>query len=425
MNIFIITLGTRGDVQPYIALGLGLQKAGHQVTLCTTVNFRDFVTEHGLRYGYLNDDALKLIHTDAGRSALDDDRSMWKTIKTYAELTKLAAPMQAALLEEGWQAAEAAKPDLILFHPKGLGASHYAEKLGIPSICALLIPMLVPTREFSGFGFPEWKLGGWYNRLTTKFTLAAMSMGFGKYVDAWRKKHGMPRRRSRDFLHTSDDRPIPVMHGFSPNVVPRPADWPDHVTVTGYWFLDKQETWSPPSSLVDFLNAGDPPIYIGFGSMTNQKTERVSRVVVGALQKAKVRGILATGWGGLEANDLPDSIYKIDAAPHDWLFPRMAAVVHHGGAGTTAAGLRAGRPTLICPFFGDQPFWGRRVQTLGAGPAPIPPKKLAVDNLAKALRELVENEALRRNAEAIGEKLRQEDSMKNTLAFIEQSRLTP
>jgi sterol 3beta-glucosyltransferase len=160
-------------------------------------------------------------------------------------------------------------------------------------------------------------------------------------------------------------------------------------------------------------------VYVGFGSMVGSKAADVSGVVVDGLQKAKVRGILATGWGGLTARDLPDTIHKIDDAPHDWLFPRVAAVVHHGSAGTTAAGLRAGRPTLANPFIVDQPFWGRRVHELGAGPVPIAQKALRTDNVAQAFRELADNEDFRRNAGAIGENLRQEDSMAHALAFIE------
>jgi sterol 3beta-glucosyltransferase len=209
------------------------------------------------------------------------------------------------------------------------------------------------------------------------------------------------------------------MHGFSRHVVPSPTDWPAHARMPGYWFLDGPATWQPPLSLVSFLEAGDPPVYVGFGSMVGSKAAHVSRVIVDALQKAKVRGILATGWGGLTAGDLPDTIHRIDEAPHDWLFPRVAAVVHHGGAGTTARGLRAGRPTLVCPFIVDQPFWGRRVHELGAGPAPIAQKALRTDNVAQALRELRDNEDFRRNAESIGENLRQEDSMTHALGFIE------
>jgi sterol 3beta-glucosyltransferase len=433
MNIFIFALGTRGDVQPYIALGLGLQKAGHQVTICTVSNFQSFVEEYGLNWCYTYDDVIESLQSDIGRAMLDDEKSLRETIALYAKMAKLTGPLQTRCLEEHWQsvekAAEKAKPDLILYHPKAYGAPHYAEKLGIPVMLAALLPGMIPTGAFPSMGFPMWKLGGWYNKLTTKLFVKLMSLGFAKYIKAWRQLHDLPAmRRSFNILSTAAGLPIPAMHGMSQHVLPPVKDWPSHAAMMGYWFLDRVDTWQPPAPLVDFLNAGDPPVYIGFGSMAGRKAAHITRVVIEALQKAKVRGILATGWGGLEATDLPDSIYKIDAAPHDWLFPRMAGVVHHGGAGTTAAGLRFGRPTLIVPFFGDQPYCGQRMHELGIGPAPIQPKKLAVDNLAIAFRELVDNSSFRANAAAMQEKLRQDDSIKNALDFIERHmrpRLTP
>lgn len=244
--------------------------------------------------------------------------------------------------------------------------------------------------------------------------------GFGKYVKRWRKLQNMPSLKSAvSLVKTPAGKPMPVMHGISRHVLPFPSDWPAYASMTGYWFLNEPENWQPPASLNDFLQAGDPPVYIGFGSMAGTKTAKVSRIVVDALKQAKLRAILSTGWGGLDAKNLPESILQIDGAPHSWLFQRMAAVVHHGGAGTTAAGLRAKKPTLICPFFGDQPFWGRRVHALGAGPAPIVQKDLAVENLAAALRDLTSNADYRRNAESIGDKLRNEDSIGPSVAFIE------
>jgi sterol 3beta-glucosyltransferase len=168
-----------------------------------------------------------------------------------------------------------------------------------------------------------------------------------------------------------------------------------------------------------FLEAGDPPVYVGFGSMVNRNPQRLAMLVVAALQQAKVRGIVATGWGGLQADKLPDTIFKLEQAPHDWLFPRMAAVVHHGGAGTTAAGLRAGKPTLICPFMGDQPFWGSRVQALGVGPAAIPQKKLSAASLAEALRTVTSDGAMGEKARQLGEQIRQEDGVANAIALLE------
>ena len=422
MKTFIIGMGTRGDVQPYVALGLGLQKAGHEVTLCTSKNFQPFVSEYSLSSTFIFDDVMELLNSEEWRAAIDDTKSYWQRFNAYRKLFKLAAPMQLRMLDETWAAVQEAKPDVIVYHPKAYGVPHFAEKMGIPAILAMLVPGFVPTRAFPavGFGFPEWKLGSWYNYGSAWIAGKLTASGVGKYIKSWRKTNGWPAlSRGVDTWRTPLGRPIPVVHGYSGHVMPAPDDWPAHVSIAGYWFLDQPREWEPPVSLTSFLNAGDPPVYIGFGSMSGPKTEHVSRIVVEALQKARVRGILATGWGGLNADQLPETIHKIDMAPHDWLFPRMAAVVHHGGAGTTAAALRAGRPSLVCPFAMDQPFWGRRVNALGAGPAPIKQRALAVDTLAPALRELVDREDYRKNAEIIGEKLRAEDGLGNAVQFIE------
>lgn len=422
MKIFVIGLGTRGDVQPYVALSLGLQKAGHEVTLCTSENFRSFVSEYGLSSSYVFDDVMALMNTDAWRGILDDTTSTWRRIKCFIELSKLASPMQMRMLDELWQAVETSRPDVIVYHPKAYGVPHFAERLGMKAILGILVPGFVPTRAFPavGFGVPEWKLGSWYNYGSSWLANGLTSLGVGKYIKQWRKAQGMPALARRvDTAKMPDGRPIPVVHGYSGHVMPVPNDWPAHVSVSGYWFLDQPKAWEPPESLTAFLNAGDPPVYIGFGSMSGPKTAHVSRIVVEALQKANVRGLLATGWGGLEANQLPETIHKIDMAPHDWLFPRMAGIVHHGGAGTTAAALRAGRPSLVCPFAMDQPFWGRRVHALGAGPAPIKQRAISVKTFAPALHDLANNLEYRKNSAAIGEKLRNEDAIGNAVRFIE------
>jgi sterol 3beta-glucosyltransferase len=209
------------------------------------------------------------------------------------------------------------------------------------------------------------------------------------------------------------------LYAYSPVVLPTPADWDRSSVAAGYWFLDRPRSWEPSASLRAFLIAGPPPVYVGFGSMPSQDAARTTRIVLAALERTGQRGVLATGWGGLAAADLPPSVYLLAEAPHDWLFPQMAAVVHHGGAGTTAAALRAGVPTVICPFFGDQPFWGRRVATLGAGPPPIPQRRLTVDALSAAVRTAVSDPAIRERAAAVGAAIRAEDGVYNAIAAIE------
>jgi sterol 3beta-glucosyltransferase len=215
------------------------------------------------------------------------------------------------------------------------------------------------------------------------------------------------------------DQKVPVFFALSPTVIRRPADWPEHVHMNGYWFLDSSPGWEPAPGLVDFIQAGPPPVYIGFGSMANQEPKQMAQLVIEALQRCGQRGLLASGWGGLKSGELPGSIFTIDQAPHAWLFPQMAAVVHHGGAGTTAAGLRAGVPGIVIPHMQDQPYWGRRVHDLGVGPAPIPRRKLTAGKLTNAITQAVGDQDIREKARLVGEKIRAEDGLGRTVKLIE------
>ena len=420
MNILILTFGSRGDVQPYVALGKGLKARGHTVTVCTCSRFESFVTNYGLIYAHGADDLLKLLDSVEGRNAMEDTNGFFGSLKTMRKMMKRIKPIMRQMIIDSWEAAQAVEPDIVIFNSKAIGADAIAEKLGIPMIMAMPLPQMAPTAETPTIGFPQWKLGGWYNKATYKVVhKIGLWMG-GQFTKEWRIAHNLsPQLRGIDALHTPANEPIPLLHCYSPEVSTAPKDWPDTAYVTGYWFLDRLDAWEPSKELQDFLDAGDPPVYVGFGSMAGRNPKRLASIVIEALQKANVRGIIATGWGGLETGGLPDSILKIDKAPHDWLFPRVAAVVHHGGAGTTAAGLRAGRPTVICPFFGDQPFWGGRIYALGAGPEPIPQKKLTVEKLANALRTVASNVAIREKAESLGERIRREDGVSNAIALIE------
>ncbi len=421
MNILILTIGSRGDVQPYIALGMGLKAAGHTVTIATCARFRSFVEDHALNYGYINDDLLKIIDSAQGKALMEDTSNIFRIIAAMIKMWRQVAPINRAVINDSWAVAQAVNPDVVCFHPKALLGPAIAEKLAIPGILASPLPMLVPTGEVPCMGFPDLKLGRWYNRLGYHIVHSLIRIAAGKYVRAWRRQTNTPvKRRNIDFLTDAQGRNIPALHAYSKYVAAQPKDWPDSAIASGYWFLKAKSDWSPPAELVDFLKAGPPPIYIGFGSMSGRNPKRLTGMIVEALEQTGHRGILATGWGGLETDDLPDTILAIDQAPHDWLFKHIAAVVHHGGAGSTAAGLLAGKPTLICPFFADQPFWGKTICALGAGPAPIPQKKINTDNLSDAFNQLVHDSEMQKNADRIGQQLRSEDGIGNAVRFIEQ-----
>lgn len=414
-KVAILTLGSRGDVQPYVALGRGLQAAGHDVILATAAQFEQFVTGNGLPFAPLDPAFLELTETQAGRAAFEKRSA-------GLSLFKQVMPIFRRVLDECWAAAQGA--DAVVYHVKALAGYHIAEKLGVPAFVAMALPV-APTRAFANPILPA-RLPAFANRWSFALNSAGKAPFMG-VINEWRQKTlGLPPRgRFASEAALPGRGPVPVLHAYSEQVVPRPADWPPHVAVTGYWFLDGGAEWQPPAALQAFLEGGPPPVYVGFGSMTSADPAARARLIVDALQAAGRRGVVAAGWAGLRAGDLPATIHLIDQAPHDRLFPHMAAVVHHGGAGTTAAGLRAGKPTVVLPFFGDQPFWGGRVHALGAGPAPIPQKRLTVDGLAAAIRQAATDPGMRAAAERLGAAIRSEDGVGNAVRFIEAQMQEP
>jgi sterol 3beta-glucosyltransferase len=402
-----------------VALGKGLQRAGHQVTLATSSRFRDFVEGCGLGFGHMDDTLLAIIDTDQGRDIVENTSTLFQLAKQGIKLAKLAKPLQRVQLRETWEIAKKVLPDFIIYHPKVNAGPHIAEKLGIGCAMATPIPIFVPTAERPFFVLPDLKLGGWYNRMSYRVIPPVAGMFLKKMIRDFRNDIGLPPM-DFDILKTGDGRDIPVLHAFSDAFLPRPLDWPERAHVTGYWFLESEPDWRPPEKLRAFLDAGPPPVYVGFGSMAGRSPKRLAHIVIQALQKAGVRGIIATGWGGLKPETLPDTILKIEGAPHAWLFPKVSAVVHHGGAGTTGAGLRAGKPSVIVPFFGDQPFWGTQVHRMGVGPRPIPHKRLTVGRLTAAITHAVSDPDIKQRADDMGQNIRLENGIERAVAIIEK-----
>jgi sterol 3beta-glucosyltransferase len=322
-------------------------------------------------------------------------------------------------MDDEWHAALAFQPDLIIYHPKCLGSYHVAEKLQIPAMLSLPLPFYTPTRAFPVPFMANIELGQWFNRFS--YQLMGLSSGmYGGTINDFRAKtlNLPPIGSFSDLLHRADGSPVPVLYPYSRHILPVPEDFPPHVHVTGYWFLDHATGWQPEPELVRFLEAGPPPVYIGFGSVGARKAEKRTKTIMAALEKSGQRGLLASGWGGLKTSALPEDVFMLETAPHDWLFPQVAAVVHHGGAGTTAAGLRAGKPSIICPFFGDQPFWGKLIYRQGIGPQPIPQGGLTADRLAEAITISLQDDGIKRRAAEIGEKIRAEDGVGRAVEII-------
>jgi UDP:flavonoid glycosyltransferase YjiC (YdhE family) len=414
MRITILAHGSRGDIQPYVALGIGLQQAGHTVRLAAPQLFESFVTGYGLEFAPLAGDPTQLM-----QRAVEKAGAGANLFRISRVVLEYALPLAAQVMTDARQACQGA--DAIIHSLLMTTAGHeIARQLDRPDFSALLFAVFAPTAAFPNPSFPDLPLGPTYNRLTHEIFSQLFWQG-GRLAYAWirRKDPALPRLSAWPFS-ASNKRPTPILYGFSPHVLPRPSDWGDNVHVTGYWFLETAPSWQPPVELVEFLEGGPPPVYIGFGSVISREARELTEMVLAALAQTGQRGLLLTGWGGLARADWPERVFQIDSVPFDWLFPRMRVIVHHGGMGTTAAALRAGIPSVVVPFTADQPFWGRRVYQLGVGSKPIPHKKLTVQSLTEAIHVALSDQTMQRRAEALGERLRSEDGVTQAVQVIEQ-----
>ncbi|MDA0206480.1 MAG: glycosyltransferase [Acidobacteria bacterium] len=407
MRVAIVTIGTRGDVQPYIALAKRLQAAGHDVVIGAPDNFASWVEGHGIRFHALGMDIEALLQSPEARRVLDGN------IFAVGKLLRKTMPTMRAVLGQTWEAAREA--DVIVYHPKAGGAVDVAEATGAGLVCASPIPMFT-TGDFPLL-MPKVNLGRTLNRLTYWPNRFARLL----FINRWRKEQlNLPKPKRLYPLGGFAGGMAARICMVSPAVFPRPSDWDDGLQMAGYWFLDEAPDWRPDAELAAFLDAGEPPVYIGFGSMAPKNPEAATREIVEGVRRAGVRALLAVGWGGLTKIDLPETVHMIHGAPHHALFPLMSAVVHHGGAGSTAAGLRAGRPTLVCPLSVDQPFWGHLVWKLGCGPRPQRMNRLKAASFAEGLRELVGTEAFRVRAREVAEAIGQEDGVGRAMEVIER-----
>jgi sterol 3beta-glucosyltransferase len=412
MKISIVASGTRGDVQPYIALGAGLKVAGYQVRVLTTDDFKSLVEDAGLEFCSTGTSVEAMLQSPE-----------WKAITESGNFLKILSHMTAEMKRRAHDLAANipalfAGADLIVTGVGGMGGSFsIAEKLGIPVVQAFVFPF-TPTNAFSSPIVPKLPLGRLFNRLSFHITRQMLWQSVRVADTSTRRELGMPSASFFGPYRTLRQRRIPTLYGYSQYVLARPDDWDANIHITGYWFLEAPNNWAPPSDLMDFLEAGSPPVYIGFGSMGSRNPEESTALALKALSLSGQRGVLASGWGGLSQSDLPETVHMISSIPHTWLFPRMAAVVHHGGAGTTAAGLRAGVPSIIVPFFGDQPFWGQRVAQLGMGPSPMRRQRLTAEQLAQAITQSVSDTAMRQRAADLGAKIHAENGIAHAISLI-------
>jgi UDP:flavonoid glycosyltransferase YjiC (YdhE family) len=332
---------------------------------------------------------------------------------------RLLERFASQLVEEAWEACADADAVIGSFTSDAYALA-IAEKRDIPVLSAPLQPVLVATRD--GRAMVSAPFPDRVSRVNAAFGRAVIEtfpwLLYGKHVNAFRRRLGLPSHGLRQDIAAR--RHLTVLHGVSRHVMPRPADWPGGFHVCGYWFLDEGHDWQPPAALVDFLEAGPPPVGIGFGSMTGHEPAGTTRLLVDAVRQSGQRAVLLAGWAGLGGSSLPPEVLGLAEAPHAWLFPRLAAVVHHGGAGTTAAGLAAGVPSVVVPHFADQFYWGRRVHALGVGPRPLPRHRLTSEGLAVAIRAAVTDQGMRQRAAALGARIREEDGLREAVAIVSQ-----
>lgn len=398
MRPLLITVGSRGDVQPYVALARGLAAAGHRPVVAAPRRFEALTAAHGIEFVPLADDMLELQDSVKGQG-----------VRAAITAARSVKPLLRRLLDD--QAALASREaDVVVYHPKSLGGPYIAEKLGVPALAGLLLPLYLPTSEFPSPILPV-RVPRAVNRASWRVA-AAVEAPYRGVVRAWRAealglKGGF--RPVADLVKEGG-----VLHAWSPHLLPPPADWPASAHPVGFWTMAAGDGWTPPERLTRFLEAGDPPVYVGFGSTVGGDPERLTTAVLDGVRQAGRRAVLATGWGALRPDAETDDILVIEEAPHDWLLPRMAVAVHHGGVGTVAAALRAGVPQVVRPFLGDQPFWADRLHRLGVAPSPLP-GRLTADRLATAITAAADSAPV---ARALADRVRTEDGIATAVAQI-------
>jgi sterol 3beta-glucosyltransferase len=414
MHVTIIALGSRGDVTSYAVLGGALRRAGHQVRLVTMQGFAPLAERYDLGFFLLPGDAQALVQTAATAGGL---RGKQNILRLWAGIRNSYGALAGAWAES-FSACELLETDIYINQlPGGLFGWDLAEKSGRPMLIAAVIPLAF-TRTMPVMGFPALQLPG-YNAVSYRLAEQLVWSFFGPVVNRWRTGFlGLPPHPRGGYFALLR-RNTPYLNGFSPLVVPPPPDWGSHIHTTGYW-LPEQGDWQPPASLLRFLEAGPPPVFIGFGSMPVPDPAHTTKIIVEALRHSGQRGILHAGWAGLAQEDLPEQIFKIDDLPYDWLFPLMGMVIHHGGSGTTAFGLRSGVPSQVVSFTYDQPFWGRRIAALGAGPTPVPFDRLSSGVLAQSIESGLQDANMQRQAEQLAAQLRREDGLTNAVRLVER-----
>jgi sterol 3beta-glucosyltransferase len=415
MKIVITTVGTRGDLQPYIALGLGLKNAGYEVQIVSAKNEEAFVRNYGLDFFALDVDIQKIMESGEVKEMAKGNNPL-KFIIGHLKSSKGLKELMVRTQADIWKACTNA--DLVIFHPGMPIGFFWAKEHRKKAILATPFPVVATKNYPSILFYALPKFGSFYNLLTHYiFDKVFWALAKSPIKQFWKKNINTKINFSISPIKQQSNNGQLILNGYSHHLFPQPKEWKKNIHTTGSWLIESEPDFVPPIELNKFINSGEPPIYIGFGSMKDfDNFSKTLEIILEALNITKQRAVVGLGWTKNNyKEELPDNIYLIENVPHTWLFPKMKMVIHHGGAGTTATGLRAGKPTIIIPHNADQPAWGQKIFELGVGSKPIKKTKLTAQRLADAIK-FSQTQNIIENAELLGQKLSAENGV---LAAVE------
>jgi sterol 3beta-glucosyltransferase len=419
LKLAIFTIGSHGDVRPYVALGVELVARGHEVTLVTNPEDAQFCTSWGLNWKPLTGDLRKA--TELVHGVRDDLENKSSRIKNFQILQAVMRTINSFLDQQFQEVLAAAREaDVLIYNPSVFSASHVGQALQKPFFQLQLQPA-IPTKSHSSCFVKEkppfGKLG---NYATHLFFEQLFWQAIRKKINYWRcEKLRIPKINFFGPIYDPVLKKQSKWIAVSPSFIPSPKDWANHVKMTGFLYLNAAPSYVPSQALQSFLEAGPPPLYLGLGSLEEVCPKRSIDAILEVLKKRALRTLISSGLP-IEKSELPNHCFLLEPSPHDWLFPRVSCLVHSGGIGTIAAGLKAGKPALILPFVTDHFFWGRRIFEMGIGPEPLPLKEIHKDNFAHSIDDLTTNGFYQKNALNISEKIKTEDGVKNVVKMLEE-----
>lgn len=412
MRITILSAGSQGDIQPYLALAVGLKNAGYHVRFAANVNFAGFVARYGVDFFPIKVDSFAFVQTERGKAWLESVSIPSLIVNTTRAVRSVAPQIVSDVLDA------CRETDLILYHSFALPFIYFIGKqFDIPCIPTSIDPLPNGTHPALPINI-HWNRSRAFNLLTHRIVDEFAWRVYLPIVrEAWKGKVNIPAINPNQQM-LKDERLI--LSGYSSSVLPRPVDLPKQIVITGYWFLQSPSGWEPDPALLHFIDCDQRPIYVGFGSMGNAaKNELTASAVLRALAKTGQRAVLGAGWSELGTDKkLPDTVFMLKSVPHSWLFPQMSVVVHHAGPGTTAAVLSAGVPNVVVPHFASQFFYAQRVTELGIAPKPIPRKNLSAERLSEAIQLAIQDRTINDKATRIGEKIRAENGIRDAIQAL-------